>query len=66
LETGTITHHPGSAASAASRHTEEENPMSVLDLQALETPARDTRWNGGDSETSLLLCNSSVSFLLCL
>lgn len=40
--------------------------MSVLDLQALETPVRDTRWNGGDSETSLLLCNSSVSFLLCL
>jgi hypothetical protein len=40
--------------------------MSVLDLQALETPARDTRWDGGESEASLLLCDSSASVLLCL
>ena len=41
--------------------------MSLLDLQAMETPVRDTRWDGGGaSETSLLLCDSSVSWLLCL
>ena len=40
--------------------------MSLLDLQALETPARDTRWDSSGSETSLLLCDSSASVLLCL
>ena len=44
--------------------------MSLLDLQAMETPARDARWDGGaDSETSLLLCistNSETSLLICL
>jgi hypothetical protein len=41
--------------------------MSVLDLQALETPARTARWDGGgESDVSLLLCDSSVSFVLCL
>lgn len=46
--------------------------MSLLDLQAMETPARDTRWDGGGhgghggSEASLLLCDSTASVLLCL
>jgi len=40
--------------------------MSLLDLQAMETPARDTRWDNGGSEVSLLLCDSSASVLLCL
>lgn len=47
--------------------------MSVLDLQALDTPVREERGHGdhggdhgGASEASLLLCDSSVSFLLCL
>jgi hypothetical protein len=49
--------------------------MSVLDLQALETPIRESHDAGhgggghggeGGSEASLLLCDSSVSFLLCL
>lgn len=42
--------------------------MSVLDLQALETPAQDSRHHGGEggSEASLLLCDSQVSVVLCL
>jgi len=46
--------------------------MSLLDLQAMETPAREDRWDGGGhggdggSEVSLLLCDSAVSVLLCL
>jgi hypothetical protein len=47
--------------------------MSVLDLQTLETPARENRGHDGGghggeggSEASLLLCDSAVSFLLCL
>lgn len=42
--------------------------MSVLDLQALETPAQSERHHGGEggSEASLLLCDSQVSTLLCL
>ena len=45
--------------------------MSLLDLQALETPAA-TRGDGGGhgghggSEVSLLLCDSTASVLLCL
>jgi hypothetical protein len=42
--------------------------MSVLDLQALETPAKDAKHHGGEggSEASLLLCDSQASILLCL
>ena len=47
--------------------------MSLLDLQAMETPVREERGHdggghGGDggSEVSLLLCDSAVSVLLCL
>jgi hypothetical protein len=48
--------------------------MSLLDLQALETPAAATRGgdggghggHGGGSEVSLLLCDSTASVLLCL
>jgi hypothetical protein len=44
--------------------------MSLLDLQALEAPAESnsSSHHGGDggSEASLLLCDSAVSFLLCL
>jgi len=43
--------------------------MALLDLQAMETPAQETRWDGGaNSATSLLLClstNSETSLLLC-
>lgn len=44
--------------------------MSVLDLQTLETPARES-WGGGHggdggSELSLLLCDSAASVILCL
>jgi hypothetical protein len=40
--------------------------MSLLDLQALETPA-ETKWEGdGGSELSLLLCASEASVALCL
>ena len=48
--------------------------MSLLDLQAMETPAAATRGgdgdghggHGGGSEVSLLLCDSTASVLLCL
>ena len=45
--------------------------MSLLDLQTLETPVEsghggDGGGHGGESEVSLLLCDSSVSFILCL
>jgi hypothetical protein len=44
--------------------------MSLLDLQAMSTPAPDS-WGGGHgggggSELSLLLCDSTDSVLLCL
>jgi Lanthionine-containing peptide SapB precursor RamS len=45
--------------------------MSLLDLQAMSTPAPDS-WGGGGhgggggSELSLLLCDSTDSVLLCL
>jgi hypothetical protein len=41
--------------------------MSVLDLQALETPANRGGGGGeGGSEVSLTLCDSVASILLCL
>lgn len=39
--------------------------MSVLDLQALETPTT-TSHEGRGSEVSLTLCDSVASVLLCL
>jgi hypothetical protein len=42
--------------------------MSVLDLQAMQTPARGGHGGGGGggSEVSLLLCDSTLSVTLCL
>ena len=41
--------------------------MSLLDLQSLETPAADRHGHdGGGSEASLLLCDSTASVLLCI
>ncbi|HEX4788369.1 MAG TPA: SapB/AmfS family lanthipeptide [Actinospica sp.] len=40
--------------------------MSVLDLQALETPANRGGGGEGGSEVSLTLCDSTASVLLCL
>lgn len=43
--------------------------MSLLDLQALDTPAGHDSWGHSGtagSEASLLLCDSNVSVLLCL
>jgi hypothetical protein len=46
----------------------EDFTMSVLDLQALETPANrgGGGGGGGGSEISLTLCDSVASILLCL
>jgi hypothetical protein len=40
--------------------------MSLLDLQTLETPADTRNHEGGESEVSLLLCDSAASVTLCL
>jgi hypothetical protein len=39
--------------------------MALLDLQSLDTPAKDS-WGEGGSELSVTLCDSVASILLCL
>jgi hypothetical protein len=39
--------------------------MALLDMQGMASE-REHRWSGGESELSVLLCNSSASVTLCL
>lgn len=40
--------------------------MALLDLQTLDTPAQDAPHEAAGSEYSALLCDSTMSYLLCL
>jgi hypothetical protein len=43
----------------------KENPVSVLDLQGMETPAPQTGGGGGSSGSGGHSCPSDVSLLIC-